>query len=215
VSAAPSLDSILLDLDGTLVDSADGILSSLRAAMAQLGVPEPSTGLGRELLGPPMYATLPPLVGAAAAEAIVPVYRRIYAEAGWLLTTPYEGIGVLLHDLAGLGLRIAVATSKQEAAATMIVAKQGWADLIMYVCGDTPAAERPTKAAVVGEALARLGTTSALLVGDRKYDVMGARAHGLDCVGAGWGYAEPGELIEAGAVTVCATPSELVSVICP
>jgi len=207
------IDSVLLDLDGTLVDSADGILGSLRAAMAEVGVPEPPAGLGRELLGPPMYATLPPLVGAAATEAIVPVYRRIYAETGWLSTTAYEGIGVLLRDLVGLGLRIAVATSKQEAAATMIVEKQGWADLIMYVCGDTPATERPTKAAVVGEALARLGTTSALMVGDRKYDVIGARAHGLDCVGAGWGYAEPGELLDAGAVTVCAAPSQVVSVI--
>jgi phosphoglycolate phosphatase len=97
----------------------------------------------------------------------------------------------------------------------MIVEKQGWADLITSVCGDTPANERPTKAAVIGEALARLDTTSALMVGDRKYDVVGARAHGLDCVGAGWGYAVPGELIEAGAVAVCAAPSELTGVICP
>jgi phosphoglycolate phosphatase len=214
VSIKPSLDSVLLDLDGTLVDSAEGILGSLRAAMAELGVPEPRAGIDRRLLGPPMYQTLPPLVGAEAAAAIVPVYRRVYAETGWLLTTPYEGIGELLHDLARLGLRIAVATSKQEAAATMIVEKQGWSELITYVCGDTPTAERPTKAAVVGAALARLGSTRAVMVGDRKYDVTGARAHGLDCVGAGWGYAEPGELVEAGTVAVCEKPSELIGVVC-
>jgi phosphoglycolate phosphatase len=213
VNTASPHDAILLDLDGTLVDSAEGILGSLRKAMAELGIPEPATGLGRELLGPPLYVTLPPLVGAPAAEAIVPVYRRIYAASGWLSATPYEGVGPLLRDLAGRGLRAVVATSKQEAAARMIVERLGWAGLLADVVGDTPAAERPTKTAVVGAALARLGSTSALMVGDRKYDVIGARAHGLDCVGAGWGYAEPGELIGAGAVTVCATPAELADLI--
>jgi phosphoglycolate phosphatase len=207
------LDSILLDLDGTLVDSAEGILGSLRAAMAELGIPEPSRGIDRSLLGPPMYTTLPPLVGADATAAIVPVYRRVYAESGWLSTTPYDGIPDLLRELARLGLRIAVATSKQEAAAKMIIERQGWTDLITDVCGDTPAAGRPTKAAVVGAALTRLNSTSALMVGDRKYDVAGARAHGLDCAGVGWGYAEPGELLEAGAIAVCEKPSELIDLV--
>lgn len=205
-----SLDSVLLDLDGTLVDSEAGILGSLRAAFAEVGLPEPDQGLGRELLGPPFYASLPPLVGEAATEAIVLAYRRIYADTGWLLSTPYDGIGRMLRDLVDLGLTVAVATSKQEAAAELIVAKQDWGELITYVCGDTPLAERPTKAAVVGEALSRLGSRAAVMVGDRHYDVEGARAHGLGCIGAGWGYAAPGELIEAGALTVCAGPGDLI-----
>ncbi|MFI6077801.1 HAD hydrolase-like protein [Actinoplanes sp. NPDC051343] len=213
VNASASLDSILLDLDGTLVDSADGILSSLRAAMAELGIPEPTAGVDRSLLGPPMYATLPPLVGTDAAAAIIPVYRRIYADTGWLLTTPYDGIFELLHDLASVGLRIAIATSKQEAVARMIVEKQGWRPLINDVCGDTPTAGRPTKAAVVGAALGRLNSGSAVMVGDRKYDVAGARQHGIDCVGVSWGYAEPGELTDAGAVAVCENPSELIDLL--
>jgi phosphoglycolate phosphatase len=207
------LDAILMDLDGTLVDSAAGILGSLRAAFAEAGVPEPGTGLGWELLGPPLYATLPPLVGSAAADAIVTAYRTIYVERGWLLSTPYDGVDAMLRDLAGDGLRIAVATSKQEAAARLIVDKQGWTDLITTVCGDTPAAERPTKADVVAEALARLRSPSALMVGDRSYDVLGAAAHGIGCIGAGWGYAQPGELLEAGALAVCDTPADLVALL--
>jgi phosphoglycolate phosphatase len=156
-----------------------------------------------------LYATLPPLVGPDAAAAMVPVYRRIYADSGWLLSTPYEGIDVMLRELAGRGLRLAVATSKQEAAAALIIEKHGWGELLTDVCGDTPAADRPTKAAVIGEALRRLGTSSAVMVGDRSYDVAGAREHGLACVGADWGYAETGELFAAGAVAVCATPAEL------
>jgi phosphoglycolate phosphatase len=209
VSGLAGVDAVLLDLDGTLVDSAEGILGSLRAAFAERGIPEPAGGLGRGLLGPPLYATLPPLVGPAAAEEIVVAYRRIYAEAGWLQSTPYDGVDALLRELAGAGLRIAVATSKQEQAAHLIVEKRGWADLFTFVCGDTPGAERPTKAAVIGEALARLGRPASLMVGDRSCDVVGARAHGLDCIGAGWGYAEPGELAAAGAVFVCTRPSDL------
>ncbi|BBH69332.1 5'-nucleotidase [Actinoplanes sp. OR16] len=207
---APHLDTVLLDLDGTLVDSADGILGSLRAALAERGLPEPAAGLGRELLGPPMYVTLPPLFGADEAAAIVGVYRRIYAESGWLRSTPYEGIDAMLRELVARGLRIAVATSKQEAAARLIVEKQGWAGLIEDVCGDTPDAARPTKESVIGEALSRLGSTHAVMVGDRRYDVAGAHRNGLGCIGAGWGYAEPGELIDAGASAVCATPADLV-----
>jgi phosphoglycolate phosphatase len=207
------LDCVLLDLDGTLVDSESGILGSLREAFAEVGLPVPAAGLGRELLGPPLYVSLPPLVGAAATEAVVLAYRRIYADSGWRLSTPYDGISEMLLDLARRGLRTAVATSKQEAAAELIVTKQGWDPLISHVCGDTPRAERPTKTAVVGEALSRLGGGAAIMVGDRHHDVEGARAHGLDCVGAGWGYGAPGELIEAGALTVCADPSEILPIL--
>ena len=80
------------------------------------------------------------------------------------------------------------------------------------VCGDTLDATRPTKADVVGEALQRLGRpTDAIMVGDRLHDVEGARAYGLDCLGAGWGYAAPGELAEAGAVAVLRDPDALAS----
>ncbi|WP_127501310.1 HAD hydrolase-like protein [Actinoplanes solisilvae] len=209
------MTAILFDLDGTLVDSADGILGSLRTALAELGVPEPASGLGRELLGPPMYVTLPPLLGTAAAEAVIPVYRRVYAETGWLQSAPYEGIDPLLRALAAQGVPLTVATSKQEAAAMMIVEKQGWSELISDVCGDTPSAGRPTKAVVIAAALARRGKGPAVMVGDRKYDVIGARQNGLACFGAGWGYAEPGELLEAGAAAVYATPEALLPALCP
>jgi phosphoglycolate phosphatase len=63
------LDSVLLDIDRTVVDSTEGILGTLRAAITELGVPEPRTGIDRRLLGPPMYRTLPPLIGAEAAAA--------------------------------------------------------------------------------------------------------------------------------------------------
>jgi phosphoglycolate phosphatase len=200
-------DTVLLDLDGTLVDSAPGILGSLEAAFAELGIPLPDGGLPHTLLGPPLYVSLPPLVGDAA-PAVLATYRRIYGDVGLKESAPFDGIEALLRELTGAGVRLAVATSKAEVYAERIVAHRGWTDLFVTVCGDTLDGARPTKADVVGEALRRLDapadTTPAatIMVGDRMHDVVGARAHGLACLGAGWGYAASGELEEAGAVAV-------------
>ncbi|MET0188831.1 MAG: HAD hydrolase-like protein [Pseudonocardia sediminis] len=208
------LTHILLDLDGTLVDSAPGILGSLREAFDEIGAEYDPSTLDERLLGPPLYDSLPPIVGAEAAAAVMPVYRRIYNEEGGLeRSTPYPGIEELLRALSDAGVAVALATSKVEVSARKILANQGWTDLFTEIVGDTRDAARPTKAAVVAEALRLLGHPSGsdtpLMVGDRFHDVVGAREHGLDCHGAGWGYGQPGELAEAGAVAIHASADEL------
>ncbi|MDN5918609.1 MAG: HAD hydrolase-like protein [Pseudonocardia sp.] len=208
------LTHILLDLDGTLVDSAPGILGSLREAFDELGLDYDPAAIDERLLGPPLYESLPAIVGDEAAAAVMPVYRRIYSEEGGLAhSTPYPGVEDLLRALSGAGVTMALATSKAEVSARKILADQGWTDLFAEIVGDTRDAQRPTKAAVVAEALRRLGDPSGadtpLMVGDRSHDVIGSRAHGLDCHGAGWGYARPGELVEAGAVVVHASAADL------
>ncbi|WP_420821641.1 HAD hydrolase-like protein [Pseudonocardia acidicola] len=203
-------DTVLLDLDGTLVDSAPGILGSLRSAFDELGLPWPTESIGRQVLGPPLYRSLPAIVGEEATAEVIPVYRRRYAETGLLASEPYPGIDALLRELSAAGTRLALATSKAEVHARAILEHRGWTNLFEVTCGDTLDAARPNKAAVVAEALHRLGEPgAAMMVGDRSHDVVGARAHGIGCVGAGWGYGQPGELAEAGAVTVVATPAEL------
>jgi phosphoglycolate phosphatase len=202
--------TVLLDLDGTLIDSAPGILGSLAAAFAELGIPLPDGGLPRTLLGPPLYRSLPPLVGADRAPEMLAAYRRIYGDVGVRECLPFDGIEALLHDLAAAGATLAVATSKAEVYANKIIEYRGWTGLFATVCGDTLDADRPTKADVVGEALRRLGhPADVIMVGDRLHDVEGARVHGLGCLGAGWGYAAPGELEEAGALAVYPDPDSL------
>jgi phosphoglycolate phosphatase len=202
---APAPDTVLLDLDGTLVDSAAGILGSLEAAFSELGIPVPAGGLPHTLLGPPLYESLPALVGDDVAPTLLDTYRRIYADVGLHQSPPFEGIDSLLGELTAGGVRLAVATSKAEVYAGRIVQQRGWEDVFTTVCGDTLAKERPTKSDVVREALQRLGDPGdALMVGDRLHDVVGARDNGLVCLGAGWGYGAPGELEEAGAAVVYA-----------
>ena len=208
--------TVLLDLDGTLVDSAPGILGSLREAFAELDVPLPPDGLPHTLLGPPLYVSLPALVGDDLTPELLAAYRRIYGERGLLESAPFAGVDALLRALVDAGVTTAVATSKAQVYAERIVAHRGWTDVFATVCGDTLDRQRPTKADVVGEALRRLGHPgAAVMVGDRLHDVVGARAHGLDCLGAGWGYAAPGELEEAGAVAVYATVDDLGAALLP
>lgn len=204
--------TVLLDLDGTLVDSAPGILGTLRTAFDQVGVPWNDTVIGRHLLGPPLYESLPPIVGAEAAAAVLARYRPLYQKNGLLKSTPYPGIESLLRALVAADVRLGLATSKNEPAAREIIANQGWTELFTAITGDTVDARRPSKAAVVEEALRRLGSPApadCVMVGDRLHDVVGSAAHGVSCLGAGWGYAEPGELAAAGAAAIYATADEL------
>ncbi len=207
------LTHVLLDLDGTLVDSAPAVLGSLRATLDELGVDYSEEAVDTSLLGPPLYESLPWIAPDAPVDDVMAVYRRIYAEQGVALSPPYPGADELVRALAGAGVRIALSTSKAEVTARKILAATGWTELFTEIVGDTPDAGFPTKAAVVGEALRRLGHPSGpdrpVLVGDRHHDVAGARANGLDCLGAGWGYGLPGELTEAGAVAVYASADEL------
>jgi phosphoglycolate phosphatase len=175
-------------------------------------VPWDDTVIGPHLLGPPLYESLPPVIGESATDQVLALYRPLYRESGLLRSTPYPGIEELLRALVAAGVRLALATSKAEPAAREILANQSWTELFTEITGDTLDARRPSKAAVVEEALRRLGDpdpADCVMVGDRKHDVLGSAAHGIACLGAGWGYGEPGELVTAGATEVYATAEGL------
>lgn len=203
---------LIFDLDGTLSDSAPGILAALRHAFAVNGVPPLDASTEQSLLGPPFYTSLPPLIGGTdKLPGVLAAYRDRYGSGGMFDTTAYAGMTDVLAAARSAGRRIAVATSKPEPYAVPIVDHLGMAGCFDTVAGDTLDGGRPTKADVVAEVLARLGTdpSDAIMIGDREHDVLGAREHGIGCVGAAWGYGLPGELEAAGADPICAQPLEL------
>ncbi len=210
------IDTVLFDLDGTLSDSAPGILGALRASFAEVGLDWVDQDTARSLLGPPFWHSLPPLVGEHRVAAVVAAYRKHYVEDGAMFDTArYDGVLQTLEVLAGHGCRLAVATSKPEPHAVRIVAHLGLAEFFESVGGDTLDGARDSKALVVGEVLARLGNpdpATVLMVGDRSHDVLGAAAHGVRCAGALWGYGSAEELTAAGAMRLCARPSEVLEV---
>jgi phosphoglycolate phosphatase len=211
------ISTVLFDLDGTLSDSAPGILGALRASFAEAGLDWVDQDTARSLLGPPFWHSLPPLVGEQRVAEVVASYRRHYVEGGAMFDTArYDGVLETLQALVDRGYRLAVATSKPEPHAGRIVEHLGLTGFFETICGDTLDGGRDTKALVVGEALHRLGDpdpSTVLMVGDRSHDVLGAAAHGLDCAGALWGYGSAEELTAAGALRLCAKPAEVLDVL--
>jgi phosphoglycolate phosphatase len=211
------IDTVLFDLDGTLSDSAPGILGALRASFAEAGLDWVDPDTARSLLGPPFWHSLPPLVGAHRVAQVVASYRRHYVEDGAMFdTTRYEGVADTLQALTDRGYRLAVATSKPEPHAGRILAHLELTGFFETVCGDTLDGGRDSKALVVGEVLRRLGNpdpATVLMVGDRSHDVLGAAAHGLGCAGALWGYGSAAELTTAGALRLCAQPAEVLDLL--
>lgn len=208
-----SLQAVLFDLDGTLCDSAPGILAALRHALTVNGLPllDPSTE--RDILGPPFDQSLPPLIGADLVPVVIDAYRACYAGGAMYDATVFPGVRALLDALHGVGTRLAVATSKPEAYAVPVLEHLEIAGYFEAIGGDDLEGTRHTKALVIEHVLNRLGRpeqAEILMVGDRRHDIEGARAHGIETLAVTWGYAMPGELEAARPLAICSTASELV-----
>ncbi len=185
-----SPELVIFDLDGTLTDSANGIVSSFRHALGEIGAEVPVGDLARLVVGPPMHDTLRAMgLGERADEAIV-AYRADYTTRGWAMNSLFEGIADLLDDLRAAGVRLAVATSKAEPTARRIIEHFGLDHHFEVVAGASLDGVRASKADVVAHALTQLGPLPerVLMVGDRSHDVEGASAHGIDTVIVQWGY---------------------------
>ncbi|MEV4734636.1 HAD hydrolase-like protein [Saccharopolyspora sp. NPDC049426] len=209
---------LLLDLDGTLVDSAPGIFASVATALRSVGAGVPDTRVLRTFVGPPMYETFRHIVGLdePTARRALQVYRTAYAEKGALDSRPYDGIPALLDTLAEAGLPMAVATSKVEDQAERIVRHHGLESRLVTVCGTSDAAGRETKRAVIKECLTRLqgrglDVSNPLMVGDRGYDVDSATAEGIPAIHVLWGYGEADET--AGAIASADSPQVLAKIL--
>ena len=201
---------VIFDLDGTLTDSAPGVVASFTHALAAVGAPVPDANLAELVVGPPMHHTLAKLgLGDRADEAIA-AYRADYTSRGWAINALYDGIAELLADLRAAGVRLAVATSKVEPTARRILEHFGIAGHFEVIAGASPDGVRAAKADVIAHALDQLRPLPqrVVMIGDRSHDVDGAAAHGLDTMVVGWGYGG-GDFAPGEPVTVLATIAEL------
>lgn len=191
---------VLFDLDGTLTDSAEGIVSSFRHALQTVGAEVPDGDLARRIVGPPMHHTLRELGLGEHVDAAIAAYRADYTSRGWSISKLFDGIPALLQDLRAAGIRLAVATSKAEPTARRILKHFGLDGYFEVIAGASPDGVRATKAEVVAHALAQLHPLPqrVLMVGDRAHDVEGAAEHGIDTVVVAWGYGRD-DFAEAGA----------------
>jgi phosphoglycolate phosphatase-like HAD superfamily hydrolase len=188
VGGRPQL--VIFDLDGTLTDSADGVVASFRHALATIGAKVPDGDLAERVVGPPMHHTLASMGLGERADEAISAYRADYTNRGWAMNSVYVGVPQLLADLRAAQIRLAVATSKAEPVARRILDHFGLTDHFDVIAGASIDGTRASKADVVAYALSQLGTLPerVLMVGDRAHDVEGAAAHGIATVVVGWGY---------------------------
>lgn len=202
---------ILFDLDGTLNDTGPGIMGSVQTALGQLGWPPQPESFLRQFVGPPLVESFMTFcrMDEPAADQAIALYRARYHTWGVYQSPLYPGVEAMLASLSKRAV-LCVATSKREEGARQILSMRGIEDYFQIVVGDD--GTRPTKAHVIGHVLELLGNPlpeQVVMIGDRSYDVAGAKAWGVEAIGALYGYSQPGELEEAGAVWLASSVKEL------
>jgi phosphoglycolate phosphatase len=204
---------VLFDLDGVLVDSRGPISRCINRALATHGVPEREPADLYRYIGPPLLTAFAELldepVTSAAVLGCAATYRELYAEASLTETAVMPGIADALAALRRAGRRLGVATSKPRPFAEPLLEKLGMREHFAVVAGPELDATGEDKTTTVGAALRALCADRGAMVGDRSFDMVAARAHGLHAVGVGWGIGSRAELEAAGAQRIVSSPAEL------
>ncbi len=190
--------TLFFDLDGTLIDSADGITRCVAYAFERLGEPVP--GDLRSWIGPPLRDSFQPILrDAVRVEAAVAFYRERFEEVGYRECRLYDGISEAIHALSARGHRVSVVTAKNEPHARKIIAGFDFQQHFDTIVGATHCGRISHKPELIAEALARLALDphECAMIGDRHMDIDGARHHGMRSVGVLWGFGTPEELAHA------------------
>jgi phosphoglycolate phosphatase len=204
--------TILLDLDGTLIDPAPGILGCCRHALEALGCAVGPEEDLRWVIGPPLRVSFARLLGGRAdPEEAVRVYRARYGESGLFEAAVYPGVLDALGALRAKGLRLLVCTSKAWPFAERIVDHFGFSPYLAGIYGAELDGRREDKGDLIAHLLEAEGLAprAVRMVGDREHDMRGAARYGIAGIGVLWGYGDAAELRAAGAAKLIASPAEL------
>ena len=209
---------ILLDLDGTITNPAEGITKCFEYALNHFGIKVESRAELEQFIGPPLRKSFMDGFGfdEEKAEQAVAKYRERFIPTGMFENVVYEGMEQALKALKDGGKVLIVATSKPEHMAKKILAHFGLDVYFDDICGSCDDASRNEKDEVIRYALEKQGITDlsdVLMVGDRKFDVIGAAKCGLKCMGVLYGFGDREELEAAGAAYIAETVEDMARII--
>lgn len=207
--------TVLFDLDGTLTDSGEGIIHCAILTLEHFGLPIPSQEELRTFVGPPLQDSFLRFgVPVDKTDEAIRVYRSHYVPTGMFENTPYPGVRELLETLKSEGYTLYVATSKPEAMSVTILEHFDLARYFDRICGASTDTSRSTKDAVIAYLLEQTGSANDMvMVGDTKYDILGAKIHGIPAIGVSWGYGNVQEMKYAGAVGIAGTMDDLLNIL--
>lgn len=213
-------DVILFDLDGTLLDTGEGITKCAQYALKKFGIEVNDLSELNYFVGPPLkdsfveYAHIP----EEKAEEAIRIYRERYTAIGLYECEAYAGIADVLQTCKEAGKKLIVTTSKPEEMAVKVLKHAGLDGYFDFIGGALMDESRGRKAEVIHYALEatrleQVDRSRIVLVGDRKFDALGAAECGIDCLGVLYGYGNRQELEEAGAFAVVETPRDILQVV--
>jgi phosphoglycolate phosphatase len=206
--------TLLFDLDGTLTDPKVGITESIRYALAKMERPYPPDASLDWCIGPPLqesFATLLQNDDPAVGQKALRLFRERFSTVGLFENTPYLNMANVLGQLQTAGLRLFIATSKPAVYARRIVAHFDLAQFFLVVYGSEFDGRLTHKNELIQHILQTEGLNPAhtLMIGDRKHDILGAKANNVAAAGVTWGYGSRQELIDAGADMLLHLPADL------
>ena len=211
-SGAP-IRAVLFDWDGTVADTRPGIFNSVRYAIGQYGIADKPDDELRYFIGPPLYDGFEHVFGVSPelANELTDTYRVYYRDKGIFECNVYEGVGDLLRELHDAGVKTAVVSSKPKEFLDRLVEHFGLAEHLDAVVGPAMDNHNSNKTVLVNQALKELMLlpSTVAMIGDRHFDMEGAKAAGVSAVGVLYGYGTEEELCKAGADAICDQVADL------
>ncbi len=204
---------ILFDLDGTIVDSSEGIINSVAYSLKKFGIEEDPESLYK-FIGPPLRDSFREFynMNDEDSEKAVDYYREIYSENQIFNVKMYDGISDMMKELKARGLKIVLATSKPTVYAEEILNHIGIDQYFTMIAGSEFNGLRDKKSDVIKHVIERLDiedVSEVLMVGDRYYDIKGAKDLGIDSIAVLYGFGNIDEFEEYGAENIVSTVKEL------
>ena len=204
--------TVIWDVDGTLLDTSEGLMSAARAVIETAGLAVPTEAVLKTYIGPPIQKSFERTLGLSKDDAmeLANKFRARYKEKDLFKAQPYTGIQTLIKKLSAQGVRQAVATYKRQDYAERIVEHFGFSPYMEVVCGSDFAGIL-TKDDIVANAVQMMGADAraAVMVGDSRSDAQGAQANGLDFLAVTYGFGYPQGARPETAVAVAANVEEL------
>lgn len=209
---------IFFDLDGTIVDSAPGILESVKYALAHFGIEEKDKEKLNVFIGPPLFDAFSKYynMNKEDADLAVAKYRENYNGNNAVEKfTVYDGVEKMLKDLKSQGFTICLATAKPLLFAQKILDKADLSKYFDVINGASFDESKRTKTAVIADTIEKSNFKKEriLMVGDRENDVTGAKNNGISVLGVTYGYGDKKELKDAGCLNIVSSPEEVVKFI--
>ncbi len=207
-----SVDTVFFDLDGTLTDPKIGITRCIQHALEQLGVAVPAAEDLTWCIGPPLLESFKSMLGDdESATAALNHYRERFSDTGLFENEVYDGIPLAIDRLSGSGASLYVATSKPQVYAERILEHFGLTSYFEGVFGSTLDGARHNKTDLLRYALNEMGAVpgTAVMVGDRSHDMIGAKENGVAAIGVLYGYGSREELESAGAQALLSEPCDV------